>query len=134
MAVDAYELIQDAANAFNAADLSLRDYLITGKENERVVARRNLELAKELYKKIQKLIIPRQVLQTAEERLHDIQQRESLLSQQNVNVLFNKIPEDATLEQIRIHFSKALKNPALADELANAYITNRISHAFATHK
>ncbi len=93
-----------------------------------------LKRAHDLYKKMGGMILPRQILQVAEERLHDIQQRESLLSPQNVNVLFNKIPENATLEQIRTHFLKALKNPVLADELANAYITNRISHAFATRK
>ncbi|HIJ97851.1 TPA: hypothetical protein H1009_02060 [archaeon] len=134
MAIEAYQLIQEAAMAFDSADASLRDYLRTGKANEKVVAQRNLTRARELYKKMQNMILPKQILQSAEERLNDIQQRENLLNPQNVNVMFNKIPENASLEQIRNHFSKALKNPVLADELANAYITNRISHAFVTHK
>ncbi len=134
MAIGGYELVQEAAKAFVAADASLRDYLRTGRQDERVVAQRNLELSKKMYERMRGMILPRQVLQQAEERLHEIQQRESLLSPQNVNVLFNKIPEKATLEQIRTYFTKALKNPVLAEELANSYITNRISHAFATTK
>lgn len=134
MAIEAYQLIQEASMAFDDADASIRDYLRTGKGNDREVAKMKLKRAHNLYKKMDRMILPKQILQSAEERLNDIQQRENLLNPQNVNVMFNKIPADASLEKIRSYFTKALKNPVLADELANAYITNRISHAFVTHK
>ncbi len=35
MAIEAYQLIQEAAMAFDDADSSLRDYLGTGKDNDR---------------------------------------------------------------------------------------------------
>lgn len=131
MVVNIVELIEQASQAFGKGESATMEFLRTGSSKSLSNAKKELEHAREICSGMNRMILVPVLQSSVTERLGEIAQLANLLNRHNAAALFNAVPESASYDQIQKFFLRKFKDPAIAHQVANAYVANMIGRALS---
>lgn len=124
--VEIRPLLQKAQEELGEADILLRNYLIGKNHASAEKTRALFAQVEKIYERLDKMQLLPLIRTFVESELRGIRLRKLYLDPHNMAVAFNGVPKSKGYNGIREYFSKLIKEPVLAQMLADAYVISHI--------